>query len=119
MPLESAPVPHPLPGNLAELIAHRFRVLSEPMRLRLLDCLRAGPATVKELQESTGSSQQNVSKHLAVLLAAGTVSREKDGNFSRYAIADEGVFDLCEHVCGGLRQQLDELESALQGGLDS
>lgn len=117
--MASERVPHPLPENLAELIAHRFRVLSEPTRLRLLDALRAGPATVKELQEATGGSQQNVSKHLGVLLAAGTVSRAKDGNFSRYAIADEGVFDLCDHVCGGLRQQLDELESALHGGMDS
>jgi len=117
--MASHPVPHPLPENLAELIAHRFRVLSEPTRLRLLDALRAGPATVKELQEATGGSQQNVSKHLGVLLAAGTVSRAKDGNFSRYAIADEGVFDLCDHVCGGLRQQLNELESALHGGMDS
>jgi DNA-binding transcriptional ArsR family regulator len=112
-------IPHPLPESLAVLIAHRFRVLSEPMRLRLLDCLRAGPATVKELQEATGSSQQNVSKHLSVLLAAGTVSRTKDGNFSRYAIADEGVFELCEHVCGGLRKQIDELDFALEGGMNS
>jgi len=119
MALKTAAVPHPLPEPLAELIAKRFQVLSEPMRLRLLDSLRMAPATVTELQEATGSSQQNVSKHLGVLLAAGVVSREKDRNFSRYAIADEGVFDLCEHVCGGLRQQLDEFESALQGGMDS
>lgn len=114
-----SPVPHPLPENLAELIAHRFRVLAEPMRLRLLDCLRSGPASVKQLQAATGSSQQNVSKHLAVLLAAGTVSRTKEGNFSQYAIADEGVFDLCEHVCGGLRKRLDEVDLALQGGSGS
>ena len=112
----AAPVPHPLPEQLAGLIADRFRVLGEPMRLRLLDALRAGPMTVRELQEATGSSQQNTSKHLAVLLAAGTVSRTKEGNFARYAIADPGVFELCEHVCGGLRRQLDELDLVLQGG---
>ena len=116
MSLKTAAVPHPLPQDLAELIAQRFRVLSEPMRLRILDSLRMGPATVTELQEATGASQQNVSKHLGVLLAAGTVSRAKEGNFSRYAIADDGVFDLCEHVCGGLRRQIDELDLALQGG---
>lgn len=109
-------VPRPLPAPLVELIAERFRVLGEPTRIRLLDVLREGPATVHELHESTGGSQQNVSKHLGLLLRSGLVSRSKDGNHSRYAIADEGVFELCEHVCSGLRRQLDELDAALPGG---
>jgi DNA-binding transcriptional ArsR family regulator len=107
--------PHPLPDSLVELIAQRFRVIGEPMRIRLLDRLREGPATVQELTHATDASQQNVSKHLGVLLQAGIVSREKQGNFARYAIADESVFALCDEVCGGLRRQLDELDSILQG----
>jgi DNA-binding transcriptional ArsR family regulator len=109
-------VPHPLPAPLVELIAERFRVLGEPMRIRLLDALREGPATVQELQQAAGASQQNVSKHLGVLLRSGLVSRRKEGNFSLYAIADDGVFELCEQVCGGMRRQLDELDAVLRGG---
>jgi DNA-binding transcriptional ArsR family regulator len=109
-------IPHPLPAPLVELIAERFRVLGEPMRIRLLDSLREGPATVQDLQRATGASQQSVSKHLGLLLRSGLVSRSKEGNFSRYAIADEGVFELCEQVCGGLRRQLDERDSLLPGG---
>jgi DNA-binding transcriptional ArsR family regulator len=112
---ESSAIPHPLPGPLVELIAQRFRVIGEPMRIRLLDRLRDGAATVQELTDATGASQQNVSKHLGVLLQAGIVSREKQGNFARYAIADESVFELCEQVCGGLRRQLTELDEILQG----
>jgi DNA-binding transcriptional ArsR family regulator len=112
---ETSPIPHPLPDPLVELIAQRFRVIGEPMRIRLLDRLRDGAATVQELTEATGASQQNVSKHLGVLLAAGIVSREKQGNFARYAIADESVFALCEEVCGGLRRQLRELDEILEG----
>jgi DNA-binding transcriptional ArsR family regulator len=108
-------IAHPLPDPLIDLIAHRFRVLGEPMRIKLLDQLREGSATVQELQDATGGSQQNVSKHLGVLTQAGLVTREKDGNFVRYAIADEGVFRMCEEVCGGLRRQLEELDSVLQG----
>jgi len=107
-------IPHPLPQPLIELIAQRFRVLAEPMRIALLDRLRDGEATVSELTEVTGASQQNVSKHLGVLLSAGLVSRTKRGTSSVYAIADETVFALCEHVCGGLRRQLDELDLILQ-----
>jgi DNA-binding transcriptional ArsR family regulator len=113
--VDSVPVPHPLPTALVELIAERFRVLGEPMRILLLDALREGPASVQELQEATGASQQNVSKHLGVLLRGGLVSRSKEGNFSRYAIVDEGVFELCEQVCGGLRRQLDELDALVPG----
>jgi DNA-binding transcriptional ArsR family regulator len=109
-------VPHPLPAALVEVIAERFRILAEPMRIRLLDALREGPATVQELQQATGASQQNVSKHLGLLLRSGLVSRRKEGNFSLYAIADEGVFELCELVCGGMRRQLEELDSLLPGG---
>lgn len=109
-------VPHPLPDPLAELIAQRFRVLGEPMRIKLLDRLREGDATVTELQDALGASQQNVSKHLGILHRAGMVHRTKHGNHARYAIADPGVFELCEQVCGGVRRQLDELEAILQDG---
>ncbi|MGA2320929.1 MAG: metalloregulator ArsR/SmtB family transcription factor [Solirubrobacteraceae bacterium] len=109
-------VPHPLPPALVEMVAQRFRVLGEPMRIRLLDALREAPATVQELQQATDASQQNVSKHLGVLARSGLVSRRKEGNFSLYAIADEGVFELCDQICGGLRRQLDELDALLPGG---
>jgi len=112
---EAMEVPHPLPDRLTDLIAQRFRVLGEPMRIKLLDHLRDGDATVQELQQATGASQQNVSKHLGVLLAAGLVSRTRDGNHSRYAIADESVFELCNQVCGGIRRQIGALEATLRG----
>ncbi len=115
MPKRSA-VPHPLPDPLIDVIAYRFRVLGEPMRIKLLDQLREGAATMQELQEATGSSQQNVSKHLGVLTQAGLVSRRREGNFARYEITDASVFNLCEEVCGGLRRQLQELDLLLDGG---
>jgi len=106
-------IPHPLPDELTELIARRFRVLGEPMRIKLLDHLREAPATVGELQEATSSSQQNVSKHLGVLHDAGLLRRSKDGNFVRYEIADPSVFELCQMICGGLHRQLAELDQLL------
>jgi DNA-binding transcriptional ArsR family regulator len=109
------PVTHPLPEPLIELVAQRFRVLGEPMRIKLLDRLRDGDATVGELRQALGASQQNVSKHLGILLGAGMVSRTKHGNHARYAISDPSVFELCDQVCGGVRRQLEELEAILQG----
>ncbi len=112
----NAPGPQPLPDPLVDLIAQRFRCLGEPLRIKLLDRLREGEATVGELQQATGGSQQNVSKHLGVLLNAGMVSRAQIGNRASYAITDETVFELCELVCAGMRRQLAELELILQGG---
>jgi DNA-binding transcriptional ArsR family regulator len=106
-------MPHPLSGPLVEAIAERFRVLGEPMRIRILDHLRAGPRTVGELAEALGASQQNVSKHIGVLSRAGLVAREKDGNSVRCRIADESVLRLCEQVCGGLQRHVAELQALL------
>jgi ArsR family transcriptional regulator len=56
---------HPLTPEAAELIARRFLALSDATRLRLVDVLRErGEASVGELAEALGASQQNVSKHL-------------------------------------------------------
>ena len=114
--LASATIPHPLPEALVELIAQRFRVIGEPMRIRLLDALRDRPMTINELTEALGATQQNVSKHIGVLAQAGIVGRVKDGTRVRCHIADESIFELCELVCGGLRQQVAELDELLWGG---
>ena len=100
------PLPRPRPDDLVELIARRFRVLGEPTRIKLLDRLRDGEASVNELTETLAGSQQNVSRHLAVLAEAGILGRRKDGNHVYYRIVDEGVFALCEEVCGSVQQQL-------------
>lgn len=106
---------HPLPIPLVEQIAQCFRVLSEPMRIRLLDRLRDGEASVQELTDALGSTQQNVSKHMGVLHAAGIVSRRRDGTRVLYSIADDSVFEMCETVCCGLRRQVTELDDLLAG----
>ncbi len=110
-------LPHPLPPDLAELIARRFRAIAEPMRIRLLDQLRSREATVGELADALSASQQNVSKHLAVLAEAGILGRRREGNYVYYRIVDEGVFGLCEDVCGSLQEQLRTLNELV--GLDT
>ncbi len=106
---------HPLPDDLIELIARRFRVLADPTRIKLLDLLREREATVQELTDTIGSTQQNVSKHLGVLRQERVLRRTKRGNYSYYSIADEGVFALCEDVCGGLAEQLESLRELVVG----
>jgi DNA-binding transcriptional ArsR family regulator len=110
-------IPHPLPSDLAELIARRFHVLSDPLRVRILDLLRDGELSVTAIAEQLGAGQQNVSKHLNVLTEAAMLQRRKQGTHVYYGIADEGVFALCEQVCGSLQAQLATL-AALVGAAD-
>jgi ArsR family transcriptional regulator len=108
-------LPHPLPEDLAELIARRFRALSDPLRVRILDLLRDQELSVTALAEQLGAGQQNVSKHLALLTDSGMLARRKEGNRVYYRIADEAVFTLCEQVCGSLQAQLATLNALVAG----
>jgi DNA-binding transcriptional ArsR family regulator len=92
--------------GVLEMVAERFKVLSEPMRLKLLYALMDGEKTVSELVRETGSLQANVSKHLGVLLDAGVVGRRKQGLNAYYRIVDETVYELCDLVCGSIHDRL-------------
>ncbi len=97
---------HEFTDEALELIASRFRVLAEPMRLKILHTLGDDEMSVTELVEATGAGQANVSKHLAMMLDAGIVARRKEGLSTYYRIADETIFDLCEMVCARLGERL-------------
>jgi DNA-binding transcriptional ArsR family regulator len=103
------PLPVPLTDDAAELIAQRFRLLAEPMRVKVLDRLRDGEPTVQDLAVELGTTPQNVSKHLGMLAHEGVVARRKDGNFARYRVIDDSIWELCHLVCGGIEQRLDSL----------
>ena len=108
-------LPHPLPDPVVELIARRFRALGDPLRIRLVERLMEGEATVQQLVAASGGGQQNVSKHLGVLAHAGVVARRKEGTFVYYRIADEVVFSLCEQVCASLEREAEEHSALFVG----
>lgn len=89
-----------------EIVARRFAVLAEPMRLRLIQALFNGEKNVTELVESTGGTQANVSRHLQTLIAAQILDRRKEGLQVFYWISDPNIPKLCQLVCGGLEKSL-------------
>jgi DNA-binding transcriptional ArsR family regulator len=97
-----------------EAISQRFRVLSDPMRLKILYNLKSGEMSVTQIVDSTGGSQSNVSKHLSMMLTHGMVSRRRDGTSAYYTIADPSVFELCDNVCGGIESNLEHRRQAFQ-----
>lgn len=97
------------------MIAARFRVLSEPMRLRILHALGDGEMTVGELVEAVEAGQANTSKHLGILHESGLVARRKEGLNVYYRVADESIFKLCDLVCSSLSERLAALQGAVRG----
>ena len=100
-----AKLKHMTPEALAQ-VAARFKVLAEPLRLRILHGLQEGEMSVSEITEAVESTQPNVSKHLKMLQDAGLVARRQEGNTVYCSIADETVFELCEVVCSSLRERI-------------
>ncbi len=95
-------------NDAIELVAARFKVLSEPLRLQILRGLEDGSLGVTELADAVGSTQPNVSKHLKIMQDSGIISRKQEGNKVYYSIADPSIFELCELVCGSLKEKLSE-----------
>lgn len=89
-----------------QLVADRFRVLAEPLRLRILQLLRNGEKNVTELTALLGTTQPNVSKHLRVLQEAGLIGRRQSGTTVYCFVADATVFDLCDVVCTALHTRI-------------
>ena len=112
---------HPiaLTDEALELIAARFRVLSEPTRLKLLVALEEGEKNVTELVNATGATQTNVSRQLGVLTNAGLLARRKSGLSVFYHIADPGIFDLCSHVCNSLQNRIRKESQIFSQPLDN
>jgi len=73
------------------LKAKLFRGFSDPSRLAILESIRDTPRIVTEIVEITGLTQSNVSNHLACLLDCGLVSREQQGRFAIYRLADPRI----------------------------
>ena len=101
----------PVPQEVIRHLAEYFSILSEPMRLRILNLLRDGEKCVQEIVEATQTSQANVSKHLKVMLQAGILSRRTQGTSAYYRVEDPLIFELCNQVCDRLEERIEQQAS--------
>ncbi len=105
---------HPiLTDEALELVAARFRALSDPKRLRILNLLMQGESSVQDLADTAGLEQPSVSRSLAQLRREGIVGRRPEGNRAIYRIQDPTIIELCGIVCGGLADHFTEGLEAL------
>lgn len=81
-----------------ERVANQFKLLGEPMRLKILQALCGAPRTVNEIVAAVGASQSNVSKHLSLLATAGILIRKRDRQRVYYGMKDQLTLKMCELV---------------------
>lgn len=97
-----------VPSEVVQQVSEYFSVLSEPMRLRILNLLRDGEKCVQDLVEATATSQANVSKHLKVMLQAGILVRRSEGTSAYYRVEDDLIFELCNLVCDRIATRIEQ-----------
>jgi DNA-binding transcriptional ArsR family regulator len=69
--------------------AEQLKALSDPLRLRIVSALRAGPRSVSELAESLVVELVTVSHHLGILRSARLVQTERKGRFILYSLRED------------------------------
>jgi len=101
-------MPATIPDEFLDLMAEKFRMLSDATRLAILRALMVGERNVTQVVEETGRGQANVSKHLKMLADAGLVARRKEGLQVFYRLDDPLVERLCKLVCETIVEEVRE-----------
>lgn len=79
-----------------ELKAELFKTLGHPVRIRILEVLRAGESNVADIATAVGVGGSTLSQHLTTLRRSGVVGSHRDGSLVIYRVTDPRVFQLLE-----------------------
>jgi ArsR family transcriptional regulator len=87
-----------------ELAARALKAIAHPLRLKILCVVGDQEACVQEIVEAVGTSQSNISQHLAILREKGVLLTRKDANRVFYRVGDQRILQLVgmmrEVFCG-------------------
>jgi len=96
--------------ELIEEAAHRFALLGDPTRLRILHTLMdQGELSVGEVASASRTSRFNASAHLNRLALGGLVARRQAGTTHYYRVADDSLAAVCDWVCRAVRERAQTL----------
>ena len=85
--------------EMFDLAAETFRVMSAPMRLKIINCLCTEEKNVGQLLDEINTTQPNMSQHLNTLFKSKILGRRREGVQIYYRIINERVVTLCRAVC--------------------
>ena len=109
--------------EISQFKAEFFKALAHPLRIRILDALRAGEVGVNELSAQLKVEQSNLSQQLAVLRGRNIVVGRKEGNNVYYSVRDPEVLRLLDvgkkifnNQLIDVRDRLSQLKAVRPGG---
>ena len=109
-------MPHPIPDVLVDQVAHRLAVLAQPLRIRMIERLELeGQMSVQALADSLDATQQNISRHLALLYESGVVGRRQAGREGWYRLAHEDAMALLDDVGAQLVNRFRRFSAPVDG----
>ncbi|MEO5701625.1 MAG: metalloregulator ArsR/SmtB family transcription factor [Casimicrobiaceae bacterium] len=88
-------------------VARYFGLLAEPTRLKILHAICQSEQSVTSIVNSTGATQTNVSRHLALMHLAGVVARRRRGSAVFYKVSDPELISICRTVCVQIAGRID------------
>jgi DNA-binding transcriptional ArsR family regulator len=77
-----------------EQAAVAMQAMAHPMRIKILCLLSSGELSVQDIVDAVGTTQSNISQHLAILKACGMIDGRKDGTKMFYAIEDARILKM-------------------------
>lgn len=108
--MPNLPSAQPTTDDVFDMAAELFRIMSAPMRLKILNCLSDGEKNVSYLLSKIDTTQPNMSQHLTTLYQAGILGKRREGVQIHYRIVDERVAKLCRAVCSKIESTGDFYE---------
>ncbi len=91
-----------------------LRVLSHPVRLKLIEELKTGEKSVGHLVAKLKMGQSNISRHLLALRNAGILSSRQEKTVVYYDIADHDIFHVLRPIAVMLRKKFKESEKVFR-----
>ena len=73
-----------------------LKAMSHPLRLKILCTLGDQEISVQDIVEHVGTSQSNISQHLAILRDKGILDSRKDANRVYYRVGDQRTLRLID-----------------------
>ncbi|MEO7243864.1 MAG: metalloregulator ArsR/SmtB family transcription factor [Rubrivivax sp.] len=90
--------------------AELFRLLSTPIRLKIISALCQTEKNVTQLLHEIDTTQPNMSQHLSTLYRAGVLGRRRDATQIYYRIGNERAASLCRAVCTQIALEMNPQE---------
>jgi len=100
--------------RVIEMKADVLKVLAQPTRLKILECLRNGEKCICEIVPALNGEQSNISRHISLMQKSHLVTTRKDGVKVMVRVRDPKIFEILDSVSLLLKKQIQETGKLIQ-----